>query len=670
MRHARAPRRLFDDILQLLQANRASRAVEQCREALEEFPDDVNILGLLGAALGDLRYFDEAEEVLRRTVDLAPTFAKPHEDLGMLLVQQSRAEEALPLLEKAVRLDPTLEEAHFQHGRALAMLGRGDEADAAFERCFALSPVRRAMALAAEHHREGRLPEAEKLCRRVLQQEPRHVDALRMLGLIAATSGEFEDAEYLLRQVLETAPDHAAAMFELGRVLGEMDRHEEAIDIYQRLLNLEPDNPKVHYRIAGARAAAALTGAAAASYRRCLALAPGHAGAWLGLGHMLKTLGDQSGGIEAYRRCLELQPDFGEAFWSLANLKTYHFAETEIAVMRERLDSGDPGETSRINFLFALAKAFEDRGDYQRAWRYYTEGNARQRQQVYYDPVQTEVLNDQLTAFFTADFFEAVRGVGCADAAPIFIVGLPRSGSTLIEQIISSHSQVEGTGELPYIGRLTHSLNRNRADGLQYPAVLAELEPRHFERLGREYLALADRHRLDGAPLFIDKMPNNFPGIGFIHCILPRARIIDARRHPLDACVANLRQLYARGQTFSYDQSDIGEYCLQYHRMMDHWDTVLPGRVLHVRYEDIVDDLETQVGRMLDFLQLPREDACLRFYDTERAVRTASSEQVRRPIYTSGVGFWRHYAPYLDELIEILQPLLDERELHREQRMQ
>jgi len=660
MQRSRVPRRLFDDILALLQARKAEQAVAHCREVLRQYPDDINILGLLGAALGEMRRFDEAEQVLRHVIDLAPTFAKPCEDLGMLLMQQRKAAEAVPLLEKAVRLDPQLEEAHFQLGRALALLGRGQAADAAFEQAFALSPQRRLLALAAEHHQAGRVQEAEQLCRRVLQQDPAQVDALRLLGLIAAGSGDLDDAEHLLRQALASAPDHAPALFELGRVLKELEKPEQAIEVYRELLALQPEDPRAHFQLAGVLAPLAQNEDAAVSYRRCLELAPEHTGAWLGLGHMLKTLGRQDEGVAAYQRCIALEPAFGEAYYSLANLKTYRFSDSEIQRMQRQLHDATLNDTSRVNFLFALAKAAEDNGDYEQAWRYYEEGNASQRTQVSYDPVQTETINDELIAFFNADFFTATAGHGHPDPAPIFIIGLPRSGSTLIEQIIASHSQVEGTSELPYIGRLTKSLDHNRADAMRYPRVLAELQPRHLHRLGQQYLDMAARHRAQGAARFIDKMPNNFPSAGFIHSILPNAKIIDARRNALDACVGNLRQLYARGQTFSYDQTEIGEYYLQYLRMMAHWDAVLPGKILRVQYEDVVNDLETQVRRILDYLALPWEDNCLRFHATERAVRTASSEQVRQPIYASGVGYWRHYAAHLTELQEILAPVVVE----------
>lgn len=658
MQQPKAPHGLFNNILKQLQAHETEQAVISCRAALATYPDDINILALLGAALGDLRRYEEAEAILTQAIELAPTFSQPYVDLGSLLAQQQRVEEAIPLLEKALRLDDKLEEAHFQLGKAFAQLGHGAAADAAFERSFALSPVRHSMTLAAQHHQAGELQEAEKLCRQVLQQKPQHVDAMRMLGLIAAAAGDLYDAEHLLRQVLSLAPDHAPALFELGRVLRELDRPEDAIEVYQRLTELQPENPKAHYRLAGVLAPSAMNAEAAKAYQRALELEPNYAAAWLGLGHMHKTLGRPKAAIAAYQQCLALEPDFGEAYYSLANLKTYAFTDETITAMEQRIDQDGVKETSQVNFLFALAKAYDDRLQFDRAWHYYSRGNTQQRTLVSYDPVMTETVNDELVDFFTKAFFESLGSAGNPDTSPIFILGLPRSGSTLVEQILASHSQIEGTSELPYIGRLSKSLNHNRADGQRYPGLLSELEPRHFARLGARYLEMAQRHRVEGTPFFIDKMPNNFPSVGFIHAILPNARIIDARRQPLDACVGNIRQLYARGQTFTYDICELAEYYLQYQRMMDHWETVLPGKVLKVQYEDTVADLESQVKRILLFLHLPLELDCLEFHNTARAIRTASSEQVRQPIYKTGVGYWRNYEAQLEELREILEPVL------------
>jgi len=312
-----------------------------------------------------------------------------------------------------------------------------------------------------------------------------------------------------------------------------------------------------------------------------------------------------------------------------------------------------------VNFLFALGKAYEDRMEFDRAWAYYQEGNSKQRASVSYDPVQIESMNDRLVQVFDRDFLQSRRGSGLADPAPIFILGLPRSGSTLLEQVLASHSQVEGTSELPYLSRVAAWLNRNRVDGINYPEAVRELRAENFLSLGKDYLQLAHMHRRSGAPRFIDKMPNNFPHVGLLALILPEAKIIDARRHPLDACLSCYRQLFAKGQNFTYDLTEIGEYYLQYQRLMDHWADVLPGRVLTVQYEEVVSDFPNQVQRLLEFCGLPWEDACLRFYESDRPVRTPSSEQVRQPIYDRSVGHWRNYAHDLDELLAVIEPIRD-----------
>jgi tetratricopeptide (TPR) repeat protein len=652
------PRSQFDEALRLLEAGDTAGAQRLCEAALQRFPDHVNLLGLAGAIALRLGQRAQAEQRLRRTVELAPGFAKPWEDLGTLLMQRGRAGEAATCLERAVRLDPQLELAHFNLGRALAQLGRGAEADAAFEASFALAPWRRALAEAAIAQREGHTQDAERAYRRVLQADPGNVDALAMLGRSAAVAGRAQEAERLLRRAIALAPDHLEALLGLARLLKDADRFEEAIEPLRRVLDLDPRSAAAHHQLGNCLAQLGQFEEAAAGQRRATELEPRHAGAWLGLGHALKTLGDYDGGVAAYRACSELNPGSGEPWWSLANLKTYRFDDAEIATLRARAQAPGTEEGSRVNFLFTLAKALEDRKDYAGAWAHYAEGNRRQRALLSYDPVQTELQNDAIVEVFDAAFFAARRGWGEPDRSPVFVLGLPRSGSTLVEQILASHSEVEGTAELPYIGRLTSALSRNRADGTNYPHVVRELDARHAQRLGAEYLARAAVHRRQGRANFIDKMPNNFPCTGFIHLILPNARIIDVRRAPLDACVANYRQLYARGQAFAYDLVELGEYYLQYLRLMDHWERVLPGRVLRVRYEDVVCDLEGQARRLLAWCDLPWQDACLRYWETERAVRTASSEQVRRPIYTDSVGQWRRYAEHLEPLREVLAPVL------------
>lgn len=653
-----APRATFHQAIRLLNGGDAEGAIAVCREALAEDPDDINFTALMGAVLLKARRLDEAEQQLRRAIALAPSFAKPHEDLGLLLLQRRRNEEAEDVLRRAVTLDPELEQAHFHLGRALLANGKTDEADEAFERCFALNPEKGRLAEAARLHRSGKVEEAERLYRRVLKDNPKNVTALRLLGVIAMQSGHPENAEELLSKAVRLAPDFTGAIIDLGRLHQDQHRLAEAIECFEKAVETDPRSSHGHFLLAAALAPAARTAAAAAAYRRAIELKPEHAGAWLGLGHTLKTLGRRPEAIEAYRECIRLKPGNGESWWSLANLKTYPLGDEDIQAMEAALETPDLNEQSEVNFLFAMAKAWEDREDYDRAWHYYDKGNRRQRMRENYDPVQTEVNNDAIVEVFSEEFLAVNEGIGCADPAPIFIVGLPRSGSTLIEQILASHSQVEGTAELPYLGRVATSLNRNRADGVNYPQAVRELKGPNFEALGRRYLEHASLHRVEGLPRFIDKMPNNFPTVGFAHLILPRAKIIDARRHPMDSCLSCYRQLFARGQTFTYDLTDIGEYFLQYQRMMDHWHAVLPGRVLTVQYEDLVADFDNQVRRLLDYCELPWEDACLNFHETDRPVRTASSEQVRQPIYQGAVGFWRRYEEHLDELAEVLEPVL------------
>ncbi len=657
MRSPLAPKAEFDATLALVQAGNLAAAEQQARAALASWPRDVNMQGLLGALLIKLNRPDEAERLLMGVIAEAPSFAKPHEDLGVLLLQQERPEQAARLLEKATRLDPGLEQAWFTLGKAYAVLGRGADADAAFEKCFELSPERRMMAHAAEHQREGRLEEAEHLYRRVLRHNPGNVDALRLLAMLSLSAQREAEAESLLLKVVAIAPDFLAAWLDLGKLRNDLDRYAEALECFDRVLAVEPRNVQALFLKAQALAQAAFTHEAIDMYRQCLAARPDHIGALLGLGHVLKAVGQYQPAVDSYNECIRQRPELGETYWSLANLKTYRFDHAALSDMQRRVAAGGLSVSSEVNFRFAIAKALEDRGDFEPAWEFYASGNQLQRKEVSYDPVQTEVVNDRLIATFSAQFLAAHAGCGNPDDAPIFIVGLPRSGSTLLEQILASHSAVEGTSELPYLGRLTTWLNRNRAEGINYPEAVRELEARHFEQLGTDYLKYARLHRRRGSPRFIDKMPNNFPSIGFLSVILPNAKVIDARRHPLDATVSCYRQLFAKGQPFTYDLTEIGEYYLQYQRMMDHWASVLPGKVLTVQYEEVVGDLEGQARRMLDFCGLPFEESCLRFYESDRPVRTPSSEQVRQPIYDKSIGQWRRYERHLDELLTVLEPL-------------
>ena len=658
MQHQVISKSVFAEVLELISSGQLAAAERICNNTISQHPNDPNITGLLGALLVKMKKYGEAEKYLKRTVELAPTFAKPHEDLGFVLLQLNRPQEAIEALEKATRLDPKLNLAFLNLGKALAAVGRGKDADAAFEKSFELSPEHKLLARAIECLQENQFEEAERISREIMSINPGNVEALRLMGRMAERQNRVGMAERHYRKALEIAPDYTGVIVDLGKLLRDDDRFEEAIACFRQAIEMEPGNARLHDLLANALAPAALTYEAIEAHQKAIELDPKLAIAWLGLGHMLKTVGRQKEAIKAYHQCYELEPDIGAIQWSLANLKTYHFKDEEIEDMETKIERDDLGAESEVNFLFALAKAWEDRKEYGRAWRYYDKGNSQRRIQELYDPVDIEVVNDMILDVFSRELLETNAGAGNADPSPIFVIGLPRSGSTLIEQILASHSMVEGTSELPYVARITRSLNRNRADGINYPKAVAELDERHFAAMGQDYINFCQMHRTEGKQHFIDKNPNNFPAVGFIHLILPNAKIIDARRHPMDAGFSCYRQLFAKGQPFTYDLTEIGEYYLQYQRMMDYWHEVLPGRVLTMQYEEVVADFENQVRRLLEYCGLPFEEGCLNFYDTDRPVRTASSEQVRQPIYSQSVGRWRYYEQHLDELKEVLDPLL------------
>jgi len=638
--------------MERLHADDAEAAVEICRQALAIEPNQVDLLTLLGVSLLDGRRPREALEPLQRAVELAPRFARARENLGQALLQTGRLDDAVKQLQEATKLDPSSDSARLKLAHALAALGAGEDADAVFEEAFRLAPDRRQLAQAGEHLREGRARECERICRELLTRHPDDVNALRLLARVASDAERWGKAELVLLKVLALAPGYHDARLDLARVYKQQDRIDEAVACAALAADLNPRNSNAHYLHASMLAIAGRHPQALDAYRRALDINSWHTAAWVGMGHLLKTLGQQEEGIAAYRKAMEQRPNFGEVYWSLANLKTFRFTTEEVADMERRLDEEALDEDARVHFLFTLGKAKEDQKEYARAFEYYAEACAMHRPKIAYDPVDTEVVNERIRNVFTEDFIASNAGQGCPDPAPIFIVGLPRSGSTLIEQILASHRQVEGTAELPEVGRVIGSLP-NRCEGQSYPEGVRLLDPSDWLELGESYLARTQRHR-GGLPFFTDKMPNNFPSIGLIHLMLPHAKIIDARRHPLDSCFGSFKQHFAHGQTFSYDLVEIGEYFLEYRRMMRHWEAVLPGRVLEVRYEDMVRDQESQTRRLLDHCGLPWEDQCLRFYETERAVRTASSEQVRQPIYSSSVNHWRHFRTELAPLIEIL----------------
>ncbi|MBV8496040.1 MAG: sulfotransferase, partial [Gammaproteobacteria bacterium] len=503
------------------------------------------------------------------------------------------------------------------------------------------------------------LPVADARLSAHLQRYPTDVAALRMHAEVAARLRRPADALRLLERCLELAPGFDAARHNYAMLLNRHGRAQAALEQVEQLLAKAPRDPGHRNLQAAILANLGDYAETIRVYEGLLAQHPGHAKMWLSYGHALRTTGRVADSVAAYRRAIALAPTLGEAYWSLANLKTFSFSEQDARAMRAALARADLADEERLHFEFALGKMQEDQGAYEESFGHYARGNALRRKSYPYSAAENSQYVARSKALFSSDFFAAHAGVGHPAPDPIFIVGLPRAGSTLLEQILASHSLVEGTMELPDVPRMAHELNaRAGAAGQRFPEILATLAPEELQALGAGYLETTRVQRKTSAPFFIDKNPNNCLYVGLILLMLPNSRVIDARRHPLACGFSCFKQHFARGQSFTYDLGDLGRYYRDYVDLMGHFDRVLPGRIHRVLYEEVVDDTEAQVRRLLAYCQLPFEEQCLRFYETERAVRTASSEQVRQPIFQEGLEHWKNYDRWLGPLKEALGPVL------------
>jgi tetratricopeptide (TPR) repeat protein len=498
---------------------------------------------------------------------------------------------------------------------------------------------------------DNRLPEAERGLKSYLKRDPFDARAIRMLAELAGRIGRLKDAEQLLRRAVELAPAFTAARANLALVLYRQNRAGEALEELDRLLEAEPDHPGHANLKAATLGRLGAFEEAITLYERVLHEAPAQPKLWMSYGHMLKTVGRRADGVAAYRRALALRPALGEAWWSLANLKTVRFDEADIAAM-EAASAADISDEDRFHLDFALGKAFEDRGDAGRAFGHYAAGNALRRTQLVYDADETDRFVDDCIALATPDFFAARADWGCDARDPVFVLGMPRAGSTLVEQILASHSAIEGTTELPDLPALARRVP-------DYPHGLAKLTAERARELGEEYLRRTAVQRRSDRPLFVDKLPNNWAHVVLIRLILPNATIIDARREPRACCFSNFKQHFARGQAFSYALDDMGRYYRAYARLMAHLDRVQPGKVHRVIHEALVADTEREVRRLLEACGVAFEPACLAFHQTERAVRTASSEQVRQPIFTGGDRAWKPFTPHLTPLLAALGDVVE-----------
>ncbi len=639
----------------LLQAGRHQDGLYAAQVLRARVPENRDVLYMIAVAQRCLGQPVSALETLSLLEHTHPRYSRLFQERGHCYVAAGDPAAALAAYLHAVNLNPALPASW----RAVSLLFRAahrrEEAQMAAGHVAKLATLAPAVVTATSMFADGETHEAERVIRAFLQTSPRDIEAMRLLARIGMELDVLDDVEFLLESVLAFAPAYHLARLDYVRVLLKRHRNARALEELLVLLRAEPDNRDFRAVHATACLALGRYDEAIEMYRALSREAPDAADLYLSTGHALKTMGQQEEAIAAYRSAADANPDFGDAYWSLANLKTYRFAVDDIDRMRAREAGVNIGTVDRYHLCFAIGKALEDSADYGELFAYYARGNALKKAELNYRPAIVERNARSQMAFFTPAFLASRQDLGCKRPDPIFIVGLPRAGSTLLEQILASHSQIEGTMELADITRLVVRLQGRNPDenAPVYPGVLAGLPAATLRAFGEKYLADTAPYRT-GKAFFIDKNPNNFRHLGLIHLILPNARIIDARRDPMACCFSNYKQLFAAGQEFTYSLEDIARYYKSYVSLMAHWDTVLPGRILRVQHEDVVADLEANVRRMLAFIGVPFEESCMAFHRNARSVRTASSEQVRQPIYTEGLSQWRHFEPWLGELSSTL----------------
>lgn len=645
---------------QLLDVN-PELAAEQANAILAAVPDYPPAILILATVQHRQGSPEQALALLERLCASQPNWAEGHFQRARLLADVGRGDDAIKGLQKTVRLKPD----HPQAWRVLAdhLMAVGDTAagDVAYTRHIQTSTANPNLQKAAAAMVEDDVATAERLLKAHLKQAPTDVPAIRMLAEVAVRCDQNEAAENLLLRCLELAPSFTAARYNYAVLLHRRNAANEALEQVEQLISAEPKSPSYRNLYAVILSRVGEYQRSSEMYRELLDEYPSNAKVWLSYGHVLKTEGRQAECIDAYRESLAREPSFGEAYWSLANLKTFQFSDADLAEMNSQLKNNEMAPADRVQFHFALGKAYEDANQFEQSFEHYDKGNGLHNESINYNADLNSARASRLKSAFSSDFFERRSGSGCDAPDPIFIVSMPRAGSTLLEQILASHSQVEGTTELPDMISMAKELRERAGDGedAAYERELSALSADQLRELGERYIQSTRIHRKTDRPFFIDKMPNNFLHIGMIKLILPNAKIIDARRHPMACCFSNFKQYYARGQSFSYSLSDMGRFYHDYVELMAHYDQVLPGHIHRVIYEQTVSDTENQIRQLLDYCGLPFEEECLRFFENTRPVRTASSEQVRQPIYSAGVDQWRNYEPWLEPLKQALGPVLD-----------
>jgi tetratricopeptide (TPR) repeat protein len=636
-------------------------AEQQAREILNISPAHPVARLILGAAQRRGGRASAALEILEPLAREQPQAAPVHLELGVARGESGFRHEAIAALRHAVQLQPGSADGWRLLADHLEADGDVAGADACRVRHVKAAVYDPRLREAATALAANDLPRADLALRAHLALYPTDVAAMRMLAEVAGRLRLYAESQELLEQCLKLAPSFDAARQNYAAVLNRQAKPAEALPQAQRLLASDPANPGYLNLKAAILANLGDYQGSIEVYEAVLARYPRQPKVWMSLGHALKTEGRHEDAVAAYRRAISMDPTLGEAFWSMANLKTFRFTASDVSAMRHAVMSSTLPDEDRLHFEFALGKALEDACDHAVAFAHYERANALHRRCHPYPSDENSRFIARCKREFTRDYFAARQGAGAPARDPIFIVGLPRAGSTLIEQILSSHSAIEGTVELPDIPQIARELigRDAKAHEGRFFEALAELDGAKLRTLGERYLESTRIHRKRGLPFFIDKMPNNCLYVGLIQLILPNAKIIDARRHPLGCCFSAFKQHFARGQGFTYSLTDLGRYYRDYVELMRHFDTVLPGRVHRVFYEAMVEDTEAETRRLLEYCGLPFETQCLRFYENARPVRTASSEQVRQPIFKDGMDHWRNFEPWLDPLKRELGPMLE-----------
>lgn len=655
----------LETIKKTIAAKQFERAIQQLEQLPEDLSDELQLerLYLTAVAHRYKKNFSDSEQALQQLIRLKPDFGRAYQEQGHCCRDQGNSEQAVASYRTALQYNPALHACWSNLSEIERQRGNIEQAKRDAEQARYLLNQPKLVLAAMNQLYEGRLYKAEKLCRTFLQQQPHHIEAMRTLANIGSQLNILSDAEFLLESVLEFQPDYDLARYDYIKVLQQRQKFEQAHAEAEKLYQKRPENSAYKALYANQCVAIDEFDQALRLYDELLADSTvDRASIFLAKGHLLKTQGETDAAKQAYQQAYQLRNDFGDAYWSLANLKTYRFSADELTIMSEAVAQNVIHPQDKIHLLFALGKAYDDEDDIDKSFACYEQGNELKRQQSHFQPDRFSAEISRQMQFFDQQKvaeISAQKPSGATAADPIFVVGLPRSGSTLIEQILASHSQIDGTMELPNILALVHRLNGRQlqTDEPRYPAIIDQLKQQDLTEMGQRYLDETRFHR-QGAPYFTDKMPNNFRHIGLIKSILPNARIIDARRHPMDCCFSCFKQLFAEGQEFTYGLQVVSHYYQEYIKIMSHWKALYPDDIHTVIHEQLIDEPEQQINQLFEFLELPVEPQCFDFHKTTRRVKTASSEQVRQPLNRKGMNQWQRFEEHLGPLKDGLEGVL------------